>query len=230
MATRPTKFPEWARVPSVDPVTGGANVVEPTEQKKDTGWQREEKPPANYQNWLDNLTYQWLQYLDDNYQSQTGMVECGVYSAAKSGWVKLDDGTIGDASSGATTRANADTEELFTLLWGQVPDTWCPVSGGRGASAAADFSAHKTLTLFKTLGRAIACAGSGAGLTPRVVGENLGKRRINSQRLNWHHIHMEYNSLIMLVLHLHILPEKMERLLMLELSSLWLQVKIVLII
>lgn len=63
--TRPTKFPRWATVPSVDPVVGGDNVVEPPEQQKDDGWARKQKPPANYQNWLHNLTYLWLVYLDD---------------------------------------------------------------------------------------------------------------------------------------------------------------------
>ena len=105
----------------------------------------------------------------------TGDVKATVRPTAPPGWIIMNDGTIGDALSGGTTRANADAEELFSLLWGQVPDTWCPVSGGRGASSAADFAAHKTLTLFKTLGRAIACAGSGAGFTPRVAGENLGE-------------------------------------------------------
>jgi len=105
----------------------------------------------------------------------TGDVKITVRPTAPPGWVIMNDGTIGDALSGGTTRANDDTEDLFILLWGQIPDSWCPVSGGRGASAAADFTAHKTITLLRTLGRAIACAGSGAGLTPRVVGEYLGE-------------------------------------------------------
>lgn len=63
-AVRPTKFPRWATVPSLDPVVGGSNVVEPPEQLKDDGWARKQKPPANHQNWLHNLTYLWLEYLD----------------------------------------------------------------------------------------------------------------------------------------------------------------------
>lgn len=65
----------------------------------------------------------------------------------------LDGSTIGVGSSGATARANADTETLFTLLWNSIANTELIIqtSGGspttRGASAAADFAAHKRLPL-----------------------------------------------------------------------------------
>jgi microcystin-dependent protein len=89
--------------------------------------------------------------------------------------VMMNDGSIGSAASGATTRANADTQALYTLLWTNISNTWAPVSGGRGASAAADFSANKTLTLPKALGRALSVAGAGSGLTSRALGQNLGE-------------------------------------------------------
>ena len=95
-------------------------------------------------------------------------------AVADTGWVLCDDKSIGDATSGATGRANADTSALFTLLWTNIIDTWAPVSTGRGASAAADFAAHKTLTLPRTLGRALGVFGTGSGLTARVLGERLG--------------------------------------------------------
>ncbi|KKM04826.1 hypothetical protein LCGC14_1760340 [marine sediment metagenome] len=106
----------------------------------------------------------------------TGDVKTSFAVIANSGWVIMDDGTIGNAASLATTRANADTVSLFTLLWDNTADAQCPVlPGGRGASAAADFAANKTLTLPRTLGRAIACAGAGSGLTARVLAEFLGE-------------------------------------------------------
>jgi len=105
----------------------------------------------------------------------TGDVKATLKTAADAGWVMMDDGAIGDASSGASTRANADTESLFTLLWNNVADSHCAVSGGRGASAAADFAAHKTIALPKGLGRALAFAGAGAGLAARALGETLGE-------------------------------------------------------
>lgn len=104
----------------------------------------------------------------------TGDAKLTFKNVADAGWVLMDDGSIGNAVSGATTRANADTEALYTLLWTAIPDAWAAVSGGRGASAAADFAANKALTLPKALGRALAVAGAGSGLTARALGEYLG--------------------------------------------------------
>ena len=58
--------------------------------------------------------------------------------------MRLNGNTIGSATSGATERANLDTQALFLYLW---PDTTLTVSGGRGASAAADWAANKNLAL-----------------------------------------------------------------------------------
>jgi hypothetical protein len=104
----------------------------------------------------------------------TGDVKLTLKTAADSGWVLMDDGTIGNAASGGTTRANADTEDLFTLLWNNTADAQCPVSTGRGGSASADFAADKTITLPLALGRALASYGTGASLTARVLAETLG--------------------------------------------------------
>lgn len=108
----------------------------------------------------------------------TGDVKPTLKSVADTGWVLMNDGSIGNASSTATTRANADTSALFTLLWTNLSDTWAPVSTGRGASAAADFAANKRLTLPKALGRALAAAGAGSGLTSRSLGETLGAETV----------------------------------------------------
>jgi hypothetical protein len=105
----------------------------------------------------------------------TGDVKVTLKTAADPGWVMMDDGTIGDASSGATTRANADTATLFALLWNSTVDADCSVSGGRGASTAADFAAHKTIALPKALGRALAVAGAGSGLTSRALAHVVGE-------------------------------------------------------
>ena len=104
----------------------------------------------------------------------TGDVKLTLKTTADSGWVLMDDKTIGNAASGATGRANADTAGLFTLLWDNTADAQCAVSSGRGASAAADFAANKTIALPKALGRALATYGSGSGLTARVLAQTLG--------------------------------------------------------
>jgi hypothetical protein len=107
-------------------------------------------------------------------QLTTGDYVLTMKAVASPGFVIMNDGTMGDASSGATTRANADTQALFLLMWAQFSQTNCPVSGGRGATALADFNAHKTIALPKALGRALAVAGAGSGLSTRLMGDAVG--------------------------------------------------------
>lgn len=70
------------------------------------------------------------------------------------GWVRANGRTIGNDGSGATERANADTEALYTVLWEtDAGRDLLTVSTGKGANAAADFAAGKTITLPDTRGR-----------------------------------------------------------------------------
>lgn len=70
------------------------------------------------------------------------------------GWAKANGTTIGNASSGATQLASATASALFSWLWTNFSNTQCPVSGGRGASAAADFAASKTIQILDMRGLA----------------------------------------------------------------------------
>jgi microcystin-dependent protein len=108
----------------------------------------------------------------------TGDCKLTFKTTADSSWVMMNDGTIGDALSSATTRANADCEDLFTLFWNNISNSWAAVSGGRGANAAADWAAHKTIALPKELGRSILIAGAGSGLTNRALGEIGGAETV----------------------------------------------------
>jgi len=105
----------------------------------------------------------------------TGDGKITLKTVPDAGWVMADDGTIGGPASGASNRGNADTQPLFELIWNNIANTWAPVSGGRGASASADFAANKTIKLGTILGRALAVAGAGAGLSVRALGEALGE-------------------------------------------------------
>lgn len=122
------------------------------------------------------------QLLDIMPQQQLVSLPTGVkvlyFSAtAPSGWITLTGSsairTLGDSSSGAD-RANADTESLFSLIWNNMADAQAPVSSGRGANAAADFAAHKTITIPDPRGRAIIGTGQGSGLTDRANGATGG--------------------------------------------------------
>jgi hypothetical protein len=83
----------------------------------------------------------------------TGDLKAKYGTGPISGFVRLNGLTIGSSTSGATERANADTQNLFTYLWGADPNL--VVSGGRGSSALADYSANKTITLPDWRGRSL---------------------------------------------------------------------------
>lgn len=85
---------------------------------------------------------------------QTGFPLWIPMTGVLSGFVRMNGNTIGNSGSGATERANADTEALFTWYWNKINDTIAPVSGGRGATASADFAANKTITLLKSQNKA----------------------------------------------------------------------------
>jgi hypothetical protein len=122
---------------------------------------------------------------------ETGDLSISMRTSKSVGWVLINDGSIGNAASAATMRANADTSALFTLLWTNCSDALCPVSGGRGANAAADFAANKRLTLTPMLGRALINAGAGSGLTTRTLGSAFGAETVSAPVVS--HSHTAWN-------------------------------------
>lgn len=84
----------------------------------------------------------------------TGDIKVRYSTGTLSGFVRANGRTIGSATSGATERANADTQALFLFLWNT--DSTLTVSGGRGASASADWTANKTIKLPDMRGTALA--------------------------------------------------------------------------
>jgi len=75
------------------------------------------------------------------------------------GWVRINGLTIGTTGSGATERANTDAQSLYVYVWTKFSqpsgNVICPVAGGLGASALADFNAGKQLTLQDMRGRTL---------------------------------------------------------------------------
>lgn len=88
----------------------------------------------------------------------TGDIKPRADTNPQPGWALMNATTIGNASSNATQRANADTFNLFVYLWANFSNAQCPVltSGGapstRGVSAAADFAANKQITVLDVRG------------------------------------------------------------------------------
>jgi|SoiMethySBSTD1v2_1073268.scaffolds.fasta_scaffold303795_2 Microcystin-dependent protein len=112
----------------------------------------------------------------------TGDAKLTLKTVADIGWIMMDDGTIGSATSGAS-RANADAQALFTLLFNNILDAWAPILTSAGADttraaqtdAATAWAANCRMTLTKQLGRSFAVAGSGSGLTARPLGSTVGE-------------------------------------------------------
>lgn len=86
----------------------------------------------------------------------TGSIMPYAGGSAPSGWILSSGGTIGNATSGANLRANADTQSLFTLLYNSWADAQAPVSGGRTGNATNDFNNGKTIQVPDLRGRVIA--------------------------------------------------------------------------
>ena len=105
--------------------------------------------------------------VDPTSVASTGDIKFRPTAETLTGWVILNGQNIGSATSGATQRANADTQNLFVYLWTNCTNPHCPVSSGRGATALADFNANKTIELPDMRSRAMwgrdcmggACAG-----------------------------------------------------------------------
>ena len=57
MASKPASLPRWANV--------GGSIVVPISAKLDVGFVADEEPPAQYLNFLHNLVFQWMDYLND---------------------------------------------------------------------------------------------------------------------------------------------------------------------
>lgn len=103
-----------------------------------------------------------------------GQIRYGMWSVNPEGWLFLNGDTIGNIGSSAT-QESTDYNSLYTLLWENIDDTYCPVIGGRGVDAVSDWTSLKPITLCDARGRSPVAVGQGSGLTDRVLGATLGE-------------------------------------------------------
>ncbi|MGZ3272368.1 MAG: hypothetical protein ACXU8Z_01275, partial [Caulobacteraceae bacterium] len=121
----------------------------------------------------------------------TGSVIYRAAASAPATWLIANGLTIGDAASGGTARANVDCLALFTLLWTDFTDAVLPIqtSGGagstRGASAGADWAAHKRITLPDLRGEFIRGIDLGRGIDAARV---LGSEQLDDFKSHTHAI------------------------------------------
>jgi hypothetical protein len=130
-----------------------------------------------------------LQYRDEagfaflfgNTMWTTGDAKLTLKTVADPTWLMMNDGTIGSAASGSGF-ADPSSQPLFALLFGNVSDAAAPIQTSTGAattraaqvSAGAAWTANCRMSLTKQLGRALCIGGTGAGLTARALGSNIG--------------------------------------------------------
>ncbi|QDI83144.1 hypothetical protein E8E01_23395 [Methylorubrum populi] len=79
--------------------------------------------------------------------ASTGDVKWRLDAGIVPGWVRMNGRTLGGAGSGATELASATASAAFAYLWNTFPDAVASVVGGRGTSAASDFSAGKQIVI-----------------------------------------------------------------------------------
>lgn len=127
--------------------------------------------PALTDNDTSIATTEWVKSAGGGFT--TGDVKLTFKTVADNNWVMMNDGTIGNTASGASYPL-ADCHNLYVLLWTNISDAYCTVTGGR-TSAEGDWTAHKRMLLPKSLGRSLAVAGSGVGLSGRALGQFLGE-------------------------------------------------------
>lgn len=112
----------------------------------------------------------WILF-DPTGSMTTGDVKWRATAENLPGWIPANGLTIGNASSGATGLASASAADLFAWHWNNFPNTQCPVSTGRGANAAADFAANKTITILDLKGTAtMGMDTMGGAATTRLTG------------------------------------------------------------
>lgn len=123
-------------------------------------------------------------YVDNSVSSffSTGDVKLTLKTTPDSGWLLMNDTTFGSLTSGATTQNNA-TQALFTLLFNVTADADVPLFTSSGVSTtraaqgspSAAWAANCRMSLPKSLGRALAISGAGAGLSGRALGSTVGE-------------------------------------------------------
>lgn len=107
---------------------------------------------------------------DPNALMQTGDMIFSPAAVTRAGFVRSNGNTIGSGASSGTERANDDAEALFTWTHNNLADAQAAVSGGRGSSAAADWSANKVIVLPDLRGsNPLGLDDMGAGAASRLV-------------------------------------------------------------
>lgn len=131
-------------------------------------------------------------YVDSSAAFTTGDVKLTLKNVADTGWIYVSqqtsaNGTIGSAGSGATVRANPDTQPLFNLIFTNLSDANAPLltSGGAATTRAAQtnaataWAANCRIQVGFLSGRALGVAGNPPDLiSSRFLGDHIGAETV----------------------------------------------------
>lgn len=133
---KPTSTPRWADV--------GGDIVEPSAGKKNVGWLADERPPAQYFNWLLNTIYLWCKWIDDGVWTAVSGAFSGAISAASaaiSGAITAATGVfsgavsvVGFTNTGADYHGVRSSVLSLAVAGKAASGTW--VRGGGGVYSA----------------------------------------------------------------------------------------------
>lgn len=134
--------------------------------------------------------------VDSTKLAQTGDIKVRYGTGALSGWVRAAGRTIGSATSGATERANSDTQDLWEYLCSNDTTLRATIAGGYSGNCANDYAANKTIQLPDYRGYALAGLGdmgnsATSGLTstyfgtdPTVLGAEASAQSVTFAQAN----------------------------------------------
>lgn len=150
---KPTTIPRFAQLADGTPA---ANIEEPTDGQKDTGWEVNQIPPSSVFNWMHRWCTQWIRYLDGlagealtwtARQTFSGGATVPAPAAGTDATTKIyvDAGDTAEASaraaaitSEASTRASADTAEAAARASADTAEASARVAGDASTLAAAE--------------------------------------------------------------------------------------------
>jgi hypothetical protein len=122
------------------------------------------KPSLYLNNILVKNDYQTYDQIDAVINApRTGHTVSSIDATVPLGYLAMNDTTIGSATSLAVTHDDY-TFPLYNIIWNATntnatTQSWAPVTGGRGVSAIADFSANKPMQILYALGAVIGNVG-----------------------------------------------------------------------
>lgn len=121
-----------------------------------------------------------------------GEIKTFARKTAPNKFLKCDGKTIGNASSGATARANVDMQALFEMIWNDWANTETPIQDStgatttRGTNATADFNANKRLPLPDMRGEFPRGFDDGRGVD---AGRVFGSKQADAFQSHYHHVY-----------------------------------------